>query len=179
MTSSAFSPFVSIMTSAGTVLQDGNAPQQRVLPAGNYVISAEGTSTTSTGAYSLSVLGPCHYSSTLAVPAVGAAATTASGAIANSDCRFTDGTFADAYTFTLTAVSTVTIDLKSPDASMDAYMYLYFANGKIIAFDDDGGAAGFDSQLVRTLSPGTYTIWANTYGAGATGNYTVSLFHNN
>jgi hypothetical protein len=180
MTSGAFSPWITLMSSdGGTNLFAGSPPAQRVLSPGNYIISAEGLTTASTGAYGLSVLGPCQYSTTLAVPAIGAAATTLSGTIADSDCRFTDGTFADAYTFTLTAVSTVTIDLKSPDATIDAFMYLYYANGKIIAFDDDGGAVGFDSQIVKVLAPGTYTIWANTYGAGAVGNYTVSLFHNN
>jgi len=75
--------------------------------------------------------------------------------------------YARYYSFTLAADSVVTIDLTSSDAN--AYLYLMRGvdkSGAIVASDDDGGD-GRNSQIVRALQPGQYTIEATTSSGSA------------
>jgi hypothetical protein len=179
MTSSAFTPWISLMSSDGTPIYGFLSPVQRVLNPGQYIISAEhqGGEPDVTGSYTLSVLGPCHYASTIAMPAIAAAPNTLGGALATSDCRFPDGTFADAITVTVpTGGATVTIGLS---AAFDTYMQLADQNGKVIYANDDLAPGNLNSQITATLTGGTWTIWASSFGAAQVGSYTLSLFRSN
>jgi len=69
------------------------------------------------------------------------------------------GSYAKYYTFTLSSRQQVTIDLQS---LVDTYLFLL--NG-----------SGPDSQIIRTLSAGTYTVEATTFTAETTGNFVVSV----
>jgi hypothetical protein len=60
---------------------------------------------------------------------------------------------------------------------VDTYLFLLNGSGQtgsVIDEDDDGGS-GMDSQIIRTLSAGTYTVEATTFAAGVTGNFDVSV----
>jgi len=84
------------------------------------------------------------------------------------------GRYAKYYTFTLPSSQEVTIDLQSPE---DTYLFLLSGSGQtgsVIDEDDDGGS-GANSQIVRTLSAGTYTVEATTFATGVTGNFDVSV----
>ena len=65
--------------------------------------------------------------------------------------------------------------------SVDADPYLYLIQGDSSAgigyleYDDDDGALNYDSQIIRTLLPGTYIIVATTYGSNEIGSYTLSV----
>lgn len=81
------------------------------------------------------------------------------------------------YTFELDAATAIEITLIAPD--FDAYLALLDEDGAEIAADDDG-AGSLNSQISMTLSSGTYTIAAQSYGyyrsARATsGDFTLSL----
>lgn len=95
---------------------------------------------------------------------------TVNGTLTASDCATPQGRRFDRYDFTLTIAASVTIDLVS---SFDTYLYLFDADGQVIAQDDDGGV-GYNSRLAIYLQAGTYSIGASSYGEGATGRYTLS-----
>ena len=85
------------------------------------------------------------------------------------------GSYARFYSFTLGQESEVTITLESTDA--DTYLYLREGEARSGAFlyenDDDGGTSR--STISETLTAGTYTIEATTFGAGETGSFTLTV----
>jgi subtilisin family serine protease len=97
-----------------------------------------------------------------------------------ADCALETGVNRDLYSFNGTAGDRVAILMTSPD--FDAFLYLLDPNGRVVAFDDNGGggtsaripAAG---NLTLTL-PGSYTILATKAGssfAPANGNYQLNM----
>ena len=83
--------------------------------------------------------------------------------------------YARFYTFTLDAESDVTIDLSS-----DEDTFLYLRNGittddDTVADNDDRATGDYDSQIISTLQPNSYTIEATTYAAGTTGSFTLTV----
>ena len=85
------------------------------------------------------------------------------------------GRYARYYTFTLAEQSEVTIALESSDA--DTYLNLWAGSnrtGDPLAYDDDSPDTT-RSEIVATLQPGSYTIEATTFDAGATGSFTLSV----
>ena len=99
---------------------------------------------------------------------------TVTGALAMTDCVFSDNTYYDLYGFNGTAGQQITVTLSS--SAFDTIVLLYNSGGGApIAADDDGGG-GTDSLLIFTLpSSGTYYIGVNSYNANAFGPYTLSL----
>jgi hypothetical protein len=74
----------------------------------------------------------------------------------------------------LSSEQEVTIDLQS---SVDTYLYLLSEtgeNGNVLAQNDDSNGT-YNSQIVRRLPAGSYTIEATTYSAELTGTFEVSL----
>ena len=148
-----------------------NAQIVQFLSAGTYTIEATTFSSGQTGSFSLTLEtggsgDNCTYSIDLGE--------TVSGSWA-SDCASTHrlGRYAKFYTFTLSSSGTVTISLTS---SVDSYLYLLNGgntNGEVIASNDDYN--GRNAGIVRTLSPGTYTIEATTYSARRAGNFDLTL----
>jgi hypothetical protein len=83
--------------------------------------------------------------------------------------------YAKYYTFTLSSSQQVVISL---DSSVDTYLFLLSGSnetGSVIDEDDDISSSDTDSQIVRTLAAGTYTIEATTFAAATTGNFVLSL----
>ncbi|MCU1228097.1 MAG: Cna domain protein [Acidobacteria bacterium] len=94
----------------------------------------------------------------------------------SSDCAAShrSGSYARYFSFTLGGSTSVQIDLGS---QVDSFLYLL--NGStpsatVITSDDDSGD-GTNSRITRTLSAGTYTLEATTYGAGQTGSFSISV----
>jgi len=91
----------------------------------------------------------------------------------SSDHRL--GSYAKYYTFYLPSSREVTIDLKS---SADTYLYLLngrVQNGSAVIDSNDDSKGSRNSQIVRTLSAGTYTVEATTYSSGVTGGFTLLI----
>ena len=90
---------------------------------------------------------------------------------------YPDGTrYARFYTFTLSAPSTVTVELSS---SVDTYMYLMQNKGKtgtILYHNDDIiTSVNTNSRISQSLSAGDYTIEATTYEVEAPGSFTLKV----
>jgi hypothetical protein len=86
------------------------------------------------------------------------------------------GRFARLYSFSLTARSTVTINLRSSQ-SIDTYLYLLRGTGNtgaVVASDDDGGG-NLQSRITTTLDPGSYSIEATTFASGITGPFGIDF----
>ncbi len=102
-----------------------------------------------------------------------------SGTLSASSCLLNDGSYIDYYSFSGTAGQAISVSLTS--SAFDTYLYLLDADGNVIEENDDTSSATTDSRIpmgagVVTLpSTGTYYIGANSYDAGQTGAYTVSL----
>ncbi|MYC28514.1 MAG: S8 family serine peptidase [Chloroflexi bacterium] len=83
--------------------------------------------------------------------------------------------YAQYYSFTLDQQAQVTINL---DSSTDPYLYLRRGEareGEYLFKNDDHEGSRSVSQIVATLSAGTYTIEATTYDPGMTGSYTLTV----
>ncbi|HYP01627.1 MAG TPA: pre-peptidase C-terminal domain-containing protein [Pyrinomonadaceae bacterium] len=108
---------------------------------------------------------------------------TASGTLANTDCRLLeDGSFIDAYTFNASAGDQVSITMNSTSATFAPLLYLLAPNGTIAASDfnteDDSTARIPGGTGLFTLpATGLYTILTNSSAdsQSLTGNYTLSL----
>ncbi|MGP1383496.1 MAG: CHAT domain-containing protein [Thainema sp.] len=84
-----------------------------------------------------------------------------------------DGSYYNAYTFEGVTGETVIIEMSSH--AFDTYLILLDSGGNLIVENDDGGGST-NSRIVLTLpSNGAYRIYANSYDAGATGQYSLSL----
>ena len=86
-----------------------------------------------------------------------------------------EGSYARYYTFALSEESQVSITLESEE---DTYLFLLEGSGTsggLLHKDDDYPGGGTDSQIMETLSAGSYTIEATTYDAETTGGFTLSV----
>ncbi len=100
------------------------------------------------------------------------------GRLGRDDATLLDGSYFDEWVLNVDTTVRVTIEMRSAD--LDSFLFL--SRGRpdtdeweLVASDDDGGD-GWNSRLEsQELTPGAYTIIANTYGQ-ATGSYTVSVF---
>ena len=88
--------------------------------------------------------------------------------------HYADGRYARYYSFRLSQLASVTIDLTS---SVDTFLALRNGSGTgagLIEEDDDGGP-GVNAQITRSLAAGAYTIEATTFVARRTGSFTLML----
>ena len=82
--------------------------------------------------------------------------------------------YARFYTFTLYAVSEVTITLSSADAT--PYLFLLESEGTGGEVTRENGVANANSvTITATLQPGAYTIEASTYRAETAGDFTLEM----
>ena len=83
--------------------------------------------------------------------------------------------YARFYTFTLSEVADVTIDLNS---NTDTYLFLMEgtgANGVVIHENDDVQSDNTNSRISESLTAGNYTVEATTFDLEATGDFTLTV----
>gem|GEM_PF-1579344 len=107
---------------------------------------------------------------------------TINGALASTDCPLGDGSFYDEYTFSATAGQQVAVSMSS--TAFDTFLFLLKPSetfpGQATIFDDDGGG-GTNSRIpassgfLTVPETGTYSILANSFNAGETGPYSLTL----
>lgn len=99
-----------------------------------------------------------------------------SGELSENDPVTEDGSSFDLWTFEVGERSAYRITMTSD--IIDSYLILLagdpFELGQELDYDDDGAGA-LDAEMQGTLAPGSYTIVANSYGAGDLGSYQLSL----
>ncbi|MDQ4081051.1 MAG: Ig-like domain-containing protein, partial [Gemmatimonadota bacterium] len=171
--SSAFDAFVLITDAQGQRLgynDDGgagtNSLLELTLEPGTYHVWANSFYGGETGDYILA-LGSNACETALSI-AVGE---TKNGELRTEDCALDDGSFSDRWLLTLSAPTTVRLDLASD--AFDPYLLVTNAEGDVVASDDDGGDDD-NARIEVPLPAGTFIVWANTFAAGQTGAYAIS-----
>ena len=128
------------------------------------------------------VFGPCS----TAIAASIAVGQTVNGALASTDCKLTDDTYADGYGITVATATNVQIDMT---ASFDTYLVLLelLPTGQLVqrAFNDDidpddpnnpNDPIDTNSRITFTLQPNLqYFILANSFDANVFGNYQLKV----
>ena len=165
-------------------IESGNTNSRitATLTVGTWTIEATTYSPNTTGSFTLNVSGGGSGSSgggtatgcnaaTLTLPASGIGGSWA------DDCEseVPGRGYARHYTFTLSESAEVTINLSS---EVDTYLYLRdgsATSGAPLHDNDDMESGNTDSQIIETLSAGTYTIEATTYSPTTTGDFTLSV----
>ncbi len=94
------------------------------------------------------------------------------GSLSKSDFQTDDGEYMDYYEFTGTPGRNVVIDLTSDD--FDTYLGLESPTGQYMENDDADSI--YHSRIETQLDEsGTYYVYVTSYGAGATGNYSLNI----
>jgi subtilisin len=187
MTSGTFDTYLLLFNPDGTLLTEnddgGGGLNSRIPPdtgtltlpvTGTYKIFANSFAPNVTGSYSLTLSGTAPVTCSSTPISLGQ---TINGTLSTSDCRLSDNSFFDSYTFNGTAGQQIAIEMSS--VNFDTFLFLLGPNG--LEVDDDDGGDGFNSRIPAvsgffTLpSSGSYTILANSFAPGITGGYTLSL----
>jgi hypothetical protein len=146
--------------------------------AGNAGSARSATFTIATKSFSVSQAAPTSGCTTVPI----ASGVLASGALAGGDC--TSGArgssyYTDRYMFTGAPGQRISVQLSS--SAFDTYVYLRDPSNTVIASNDDGGGgtnsripASSGSYTLPAGSSGTYVIEVTSYGAFATGAYTLT-----
>ncbi|MEO7997327.1 MAG: Ig-like domain-containing protein [Gemmatimonadaceae bacterium] len=127
-------------------------------------VQAEGKS--ATAAITVSPPDPC-----LTVRAI-TVGQTVSGALASADCRLTDNSALQYFTFTLATETVLEIEMTS--SAVDPYLFVADNNGNTVVEDDDGGT-GNNARVLRSFPAGKYLLVANAYDANSFGAYQLSV----
>jgi len=178
LASSAFDAVVYVLdTNSELLAQDDdsaggtNARVSFTVPtSGEYSLVVNSYEPDALGQYTLTV----HRGADVAAaPALQGAGDTIQGTLDASNDVMDDGS---RYALHLIeAAAGESLDVTMTSSAFDAYLLIVDANGNTIAEDDDS-AGGTNARVsVTAPSAGTYTIVANSYGADATGPYTISV----
>ncbi len=97
---------------------------------------------------------------------------THSSALRASDCHFIHGAHARGWQLLVNEITTLQIDLMSQ--AFDALLAVTDLQMNLVTFNDDGGE-GLNSRLIHTFQPGSYIVWATSYGRGSTGSFQLSI----
>lgn len=142
----------------------------RTLTAGTYTAEATTFDAATTGTFVISVASGS--SSGACIKTINTDTTVSDSWVSTCSSTHRSGRYAKYFTFSLATSRRVTIDL---DSAQDTYLYLLNGStqtGTVIAENDDTGSST-DSQIVRTLAAGTYTVEATTFAEAITGTFTV------
>ena len=167
-------------------VESGNTNSRIVatLPAGTYTIEVTTYSVATSGSFTLDIsTGAGGGGGTTVAGAQGcnpAALTLPTSGVtgswaSNCESSVSGRGYARYYSLTLVEDGEVTIGLES---SVDTYLYLRRGDattGAALHENDDVVRGNTDSQIVATLSAGTYTIEATTYSEGAAGSYILRV----
>ncbi len=171
-----FEPAFALLGSTCEVICEGVTPdvchQLRQVDPGTYYLRVSGNELGAAGAYDLrvdcSLWGPCL--SCLSEPI--ACGQPRAGTLDDEDCRLPDGTFFDAWPFSLDRAQAVTITLESGD--FDTFLFLRDAACFPIASNDDCAAGSTNSCITIELAAGDYFVVANSF-TRAMGGYDLSI----
>jgi len=169
MTSSEVDGYLTLYDAAGSVVRSddnsygsGDPLIVQFLPAGAYTLAARDVSGSPGGLYEVDLrtaAGPRPAFCASRGPIAPGGSVT--GNITYTGCQYPDSTFADFYTMTLSADSSVELRVNSTD--FDAYLILLDAKGNVIDEDDDSGG-GTNAKVTQLLAAGTYYVVAKPFG---------------
>ena len=156
--------------------------QGLVTAVGDGITTITATADARSANATIRVFGPCS----TALAAVIAVGQTINGALASTDCRLNDNTYADGYAIQVTSATNAQIDMT---ATFDTYLFLLELNaqGTLIqrSFNDDvdpddpndpNDSFDTNSRIVFNLQPGVqYFILANSFDPNVFGDYQLKV----
>jgi hypothetical protein len=152
----------------------GNGSSSQVIapfPQGSYLLWAISSPGSPLAGYELAAqlhqTPPCS----AAAGSIGTGQTVA-GQLDGGDCLFLPDYFADSWHLSLTAPTTLQIDLTSTE--FDPVLLLTTSAGQWLALNDDA-AGSLNSQLIITLPAGDYVLVASTFFPRTTGSYQLAV----
>ncbi len=164
------------VASGGGSLTGGSATSSAtgVATVGSWTLGASGTNTLTASAPGLATV---TFTATATPSLCGASTayslgTTTSGSLATTDCKLSDGTYADFFSTTIGEANAYLFRQQS--AVFDTYMFLATPDESVIAENDDETSATTNSAIKALLPPGSYLIGASSYDAAITGDYSIS-----
>jgi len=191
VTSGNLDPYLYLLLPSGDLLADddngggGTAariPQSagfgRLPVSGTYTIVANTALASQSGGYNLTLTKAATDCASVALTF----GTAANGSLANGDCRLLeDGSFLDAYTFAGTANTQVVITMTSSTSGLVPVLFLLSPTGEAIGIDvnnDGDNTARLPNSGTGAFTlptTGNYTVLANSFAPGQTGNYTLRV----
>ena len=169
MTSNEVDGYLTLFDAKGNVVRSddnsygaGDPLIIQYLPAGTYRLAARDASGGPGGLYEVD-LRTAPGSRPPLCNSLGAVAPggTVNGNISYTGCQYIDSTFADIYTLTLSADTT--IELRANSTAFDAYLVLLDAKGNLVDQDDDSGG-GTNAKISDLLPAGTYYVVVKPFG---------------
>lgn len=107
---------------------------------------------------------PCLRFGTLAIGG------SASGALAQGDCEFDDGSFLDLYNVTTTGA--LNHEIRMSSGNIDTFLWLWEPDGSIVGLNDDSYET---DAAIRIIGPAeSLVLGANSYEAQDAGTYTIT-----
>jgi hypothetical protein len=190
LVSSAFNAYLYLVLPNGDILADddnGGGGTNARLPTsagfgrlpitGRYTLIVNSFAASEVGNYTLTF----NRSATDCQSTPITAGTQVNGTLANGDCRLIeDGSFIDAYTFSGTAGQQVIISMTSTSSTLEPTLFLLSPTGttldiKVAPEGSNTARIPAGNGAFTLPSNGTYTILANSFAPGQTGNYTLRL----
>ncbi|MGV3708988.1 MAG: Ig-like domain-containing protein [Gemmatimonas sp.] len=98
---------------------------------------------------------------------------TVNGTLTNTDCKLDDQYAIQFHAFEVTQEASLEIEMTS--TAVDAYLGVFDDDINLIAEDDDGGATGLNSRIIRLFKPGVYLVATTTATANSYGAYQLSV----
>ena len=163
---------------------DGGMSRSRIretLDAGSYTVEATTYDAGQTGSFTLTVsgLGTAATNTDSCLERLTAAGTVSGTWAEGCESETRDGRYARYYSFTLTEEKDVTITLERTSGEADTYLYLRDGedtrSGAFLYENDDDGGTAKSTVQAEGLPAGSYTVEATTYGAGETGDFTLTV----
>ncbi|MBI4752592.1 MAG: pre-peptidase C-terminal domain-containing protein [Acidobacteria bacterium] len=182
LSSSIFDTYLILATDSGTVLATNDDSfgsnsriTRRLSATRGYFIFANSYAANRTGSYTLTLAGDqpvspsqCGQSSTPIT-----FSETKTGLLDSSDCRLSDGSYADLFSFDGEGGQLVTIELNS--TVFDPLLILTTSTGLPVTCDDDSGDGTNARATFLLPQTGGYVLFANSFASGRTGPYSVRL----
>ncbi len=110
---------------------------------------------------------PCNYPTDLLLGA------TTSGTLTDRDCAMGDGTYVDAYRFTLDSTVRVRFTM-SAAAPLDPFLFVRDTTGWTLATNNNADTASHDAAVDILLPAGRFDVLANTLLSGQLGPYQLA-----
>jgi hypothetical protein len=179
LNSSEVDPWLYVFSEDGDVLafnDDGptstNSELNLFAPSGTYILGATTYEAGEEGAYQLSssaFSGASNCGEYWVVPGI-----SINGTVTSSENCLNNGHYSDVYFLVLDVGQQLTVQMES--TAFDALLELYDGfTGELITENDDG-AGGTNARIVYTATElNVFAINATTFGAGATGAYTLTV----
>ena len=164
------------VTSGGGSITGGNATSNAsgIATVGSWTLGTTpgvNTLTATTGSlpaitFTAQSADPCAFQTTHTL------GTTTTGQLSTSDCRLSDGSFADLYEINIATAGTYIFTQTS--SAFDTYLWLLTPGLTFLGVNDDVASNDINSRIKVLMPAGNYVLAANSFDPNITGSYALT-----